>query len=419
LTLIHAKAPMVGGKLRRDLTIGLILVLISLVFRLCYVARIHWVTIYGDMVHYDHAAQVIINRHVFSFWGYQPDAFVTPGYPLFLALCYRVALLVSSSHQVGMKAAILAQAVLSAATAMFFYWTSRRMLNRVFAVMVTLLWIFYLPAVVSIGYLLTETLYVFFLLMFVWLFVLSMERRTWYHWLLTGVVLAFCGLVRPTVFPLAIAAAIYLLWQWRKGEATLVQAAIEYAAYAGGFIITMLPWWIRNYAVFHKVVLSDTEVGNPLLFGSDPYFRSGPLLGHGLNQVQQKELAIHRIVEGFTHHFGEYLQWYTIGKLGILFGRPWYPPFGAHPNPVLWLWVHMHVLFVILGVIGILIGLSYPKARFVSLVALFLIVIQLPFIPVNRYGFPVMPFFFLGTGILLYWFYTGGFIRSWKRKVEA
>lgn len=385
---------------KRDGLIALALIVVSALIRVIYALHIHWVSLIGDMVHYDHAAQMIVNRHTLSFWSYQPDAFVTPGYPIFLAICYRIALVLSHSHQAGMKFAILVQALLSSATAGFLYFIARRALKSKLSILVSLLWIVYPPAINSVAYLLTETLYVFFLLLFIWWFLIAMERQQLRWWLLSGIALGLTGLVRPTVYPLAIAALIYLLYLWKSRGMAIRSAILQYVAYVVGFVLPLLPWWIRNYVDFHQLILSDTEVGNPLLFGSDPFFQSGPLLGHGLSQVQQKALAMHRIVTGFEHQPLLYLQWYTVSKLNILFGKPWYPP-TTHMHPFIVTWVHFHLVWVILGTIGILVGLANRQMRFVSLIALFLILVQLPFIPVNRYGFPVLPLMFVGVGVVI------------------
>jgi len=58
--------------------------------------------------------------------------------------------------------------------------------------------------------------------------------------------------------------------------------------------------------------------------------------------------------------------------------------------------------WVILGAIGLLLGAWRPMLRWISALALFLIVAQLPFIPINRYMFPTMPLMFIGVAALTY-----------------
>lgn len=370
----------------------------ALALRLALVIHTHYVTLYGDSVHYDNSALLLIDKHFFSFWGHGPDAYVTPGYPLFLALCYRIAMLHRASHDFELRFAIFIQALLSAISCGFLYWAARRMLSRGFALFAAFLFAFYLPSIWSITQILTETLYVFLLLLFVWLFTVAMAERTLWWWAASGFAIGLSGLVRPTVFPLVLAALIYLAFRLREGE-PLKRLVLEYICYAIGFLVPLVPWWIRNVRLLHHLVLSDTEVGNPLLFGSDPWFKSGPLLGHGLSEVAQKQLAIHRIITGFTHDPLTYLNWYTAGKLSELFGKPWYPPL-THDIPLVGIWLHLHLAWVILGTLGVVVGLFVPHMRFVAWLTVFLVVIQLPFIPVNRYAFPIMPLLFIATALL-------------------
>ncbi|MCL6445334.1 MAG: glycosyltransferase family 39 protein [Alicyclobacillus sp.] len=384
---------------RLDIWIGLALMLMALVLRLHAVNRVLDWTLYGDMVHYDASATLLLTKHYFSFWGGAPDAYVTPGYPLFLALCYAIAKLHSPSHQSALHFAAMVQAFLLSTTSGFLYWTCRYGLRRLWALSAALLWTLYLPSIWAPRNILTESLYVFLLLLFVWLFTMAMHHGTWPLWAAAGFVLGLDGLVRPTVFPLVLAAAIFFFTQLRQGGSWRA-SILCYAAHLIGFLIPLVPWWIRNHRLFHQWILSDTEIGNPLLYGTDPNFRNDPMLGHGLTQIEQKQLAIHRIITGFSHHPLFYLWWYTIGKLENLFGKPWYQPITAHTSHVTVTWLHLNLLWVILGAVGLIIGLFTPYMRFIAWLAIFLIVVQLPFIPINRYAFPVMPLFFAGVGLL-------------------
>jgi hypothetical protein len=159
--------------------------------------------------------------------------------------------------------------------------------------------------------------------------------------------------------------------------------------------VFLVPWWIRNWLDFHRIVLTSDDLGNPLLFGSYPDWQSRGDMVRGLTAAQQKTLAIHHIVQGFSQQPLVYLKWYTVDKLVEMFGSPWYSAAGH----LQW-WVHLHVVWVVLGAIGFLVSLSKPRVRWVGLIALYLVVVQLAFIPLPRYVYPVMPFLFIGVGML-------------------
>lgn len=383
-----------------DIAIGWILIFVAAALRLYEALRLHSFALYGDSVHYDNSGMLILSKHFFSFWGYGPDAYVTPGYPLFLALCYHLASFFSSSHAYAIHFTVAVQAVLAALTVGFMYWTSRRFLRPGWAMIGVLLWVTYPPAIWSITQLLTETLFVLLLWLFIWVFVNAIEQRHSVWWAVSGLTLGLCGLIRPTVFPLLLAGLIVGLLQFRESP-TWKPPAGRFLAYVIGFLVPLMPWWIRNYRLLHQIVLSDTEVGNPLLYGSDPNYANDPALGHGLSELQQKQLAIHRVEQGLTHHPIATLKWYTVGKLDNLFSKPWYPPLSVHATAFEQFWVNIHLLWVILGSVGVLIGLWHRGMRFISLLALFFVLVQLPFIPVTRYAFPIMSILFLGVGFLM------------------
>jgi hypothetical protein len=171
-----------------------------------------------------------------------------------------------------------------------------------------------------------------------------------------------------------------------------------------GFLIPMVPWWIRNWVVFHRLLLTDTDVGNPLLFGSDPHFAVDTNLGRGLSSTQQEHLAITRALHGFSTHPLSELKWYTLDKLVLLFGRPW---LGRDA-----LFLHLQPALVIVGALGLLLLLRKPGLRVVSWLVIYLLVTQLPFLPIPRYAFPMMPFFFIGLFALLQ--FLAGALQSGK-----
>lgn len=397
-----------------------ILILFAILLRLIPVQAVHYVNLFGDMVHYDHSARVLIDRHVYSYWGTVPNAQVTPGYPMFLALVYKSAWFFFHSHQGELRTALDVQAVLSGLTVGVLYAIGRSVLSKWWSFVAAFLWAVYPPAIWSSRQILTETLYVFTLYLFVWSFQTAMKRMTRASWLLSGLLLGVAGLVRPTVFPLLAAPLVIAMWRartkWRSESPARSRSYARrrlrrvwghfwqggwrggFMAYVMGFLLLLLPWWVRNLHVFHRLILTDTDLGNPLLYGTDPNFQNDPNLGIGI--PDQTVLALQRIQDSFTHHPLATLQWYTVGKLDYLFATPWYQPFTVATPGWLIGWVHLHLVWVLIGAVGLALGFFRSGFRLLSVLALFLIVVQLPFIPVVRYAFPLLPLFFLGFGLV-------------------
>lgn len=376
-----------------------VLLLVALTLRCYPLIPLSTIPLSGDMVHYNHAALLLVERHVLTYWSDAPSAQVTPGYPLFLALCYWLAhTLPSATLETDLHVATFAQAALSAITVWLVYRISRCLMPVWASYLVAVLWLIYPPAEGSVKLILTETLYLCALLFFTWCFLRALERPTWLRWSVAGLTLAITVLVRPVPFPFVCAPLFLLLAKTRRGE-RLRTSLIGYGAYVLTFGIAMLPWWIRNVLTFHRLILTSDDDANPLLYGAVPNFGSQPNLSKGLSPAQQYSLAIHLIRYGFAHEPLRYLKWYTIDKLNLLFSTPWYISTTTH-DPVAEL-AHLQLVWVILGGVGTIAMIKHPQGRWLTGFALSLTVLQLPFIPINRYVFPVMPFLFIGIGYLL------------------
>ncbi|MBX6353368.1 MAG: glycosyltransferase family 39 protein [Thermoflavifilum sp.] len=380
----------------RQLDVGAVVILvIALITRLWFAYRHPTYSLWGDdMRHYDHLARMILTRHIYAYWGDIPDAFVTPGFPLFLAFCYWLASHISPSSLVGLHVTYLVQAVVATAGCVGLYMAARRWLGRLPALVTALLWCAYYPAVWATSLPLTECLYVSLLLLFLWAWTAACSTGQPGLWFSAGVLLALTTLVRPVTLPFVVVTA-FTAW-WLERSASQRRAWRSALIHVVGFILCMLPWWIRNAVVLHRLLLTDDDSANPLLFGSFPDMR----VPAGFQPpADQKALAIHRIVEGFTQQPGLYLRWYTVGKIDWLYAQPWVP----QGMPA---WLHAftqaeHWVILVLGAIGIVVGLFRRRIRWWSVLALFLVLVQLPFLPLARYAFPTMPLFCLGVGIAL------------------
>lgn len=362
------------------------------------------VLLLGDAVFYNHAATLLIALHRYTYWSWGPAAQVTPGYPIFLMFAYRLAMLFTTNHATEMHVAQTLQHLIAAFTVVILYYVMRFRLPVWASLVGAILWMIYPPVIYGTDQLLTETLYVFFLVLFTWSFLYALREQTIRSYIFAGLLLGLMTLVRPSVLPLVFAPVI-LLFQ-RQTLSAIRTHLIHWLSYVVMFALTMLPWWIRNLVAMHQWILTDLDSANPLLYGSDPNFQNDPNLSKGLTQPEQKTLAIHRIHEGFHTHPWSYLKWYTIDKIQLLFGTPWYDPVLANnAGPLtrfMYAFAHIHIGWAILGAIGLLICAWIPYFRWISALVLLLVVVQLPFIPINRYVFPLMPFFFLGVMVVVY-----------------
>ena len=396
--------------------IGL-LAAIALVYHAYFIVKA-WrqpVLLYGDAYYYDHSAHVLNALHLYAYWSWGPAAQVTPGYPLFLALVYRLAALFTPSHETAMHLAQACQHLLAVASSLLVYVIARFRLPRYASFLAALLWTVYPPVIYANDQLLTENLYIPFLLAFVWSFLVLVRDRTRTSFVASGLLLAVTTLIRPSVAPLLAApACLFLQRETRRAWKPMLR---NYALYIATFAVAMVPWWVRNLVAMHQWITTDLDAANPLLFGSDPTFYKDTNISNGLTYAQQKALAIQRIEEGFCTHPLAYLKWYTLDKLGWLFGTPWYnsvlPQHAGLLTRLTFAYAHLHLVWVIVGAIGLAAGFGMRYVRWLSWLTVFLIVVQLPFIPINRYAYPTMPFLFVGVGTVAY------LVTAWARLRKA
>jgi len=316
---------------------------------------------------------------VYGYMSEEPNAYVTPGYPAFLALVF--ALFGAGESTVDWVRFI--QAVVSALTVIWIYDLGRRLAGRATGAVAGLLFALYTPSIWSTGSVLTETLYVFLLFLYLSLQERVLSRPSPAAGAAAGLALASCVMVRPSAAVLGLIPTWMVFRDWRHTH-RLPEWAM---AGALGLLVVMLPWWIRNIIVLDRFVLLATQTGNPLLAGTDPFFMD-PGSIEGFPPEDQLRVALERIVQGFATQPALYLHWFTLGKTAILLGAPYWGgiPNGAFLAPL----SALHKFIVILGLTGLLRALVSPRWRRLVVAFILLLGVQLLFVPDTRYGFPLV-----------------------------
>jgi 4-amino-4-deoxy-L-arabinose transferase-like glycosyltransferase len=328
----------------------------------------------ADSVHYVAMAERLLAGHGYSFWGQGPDAYVSPGYPLFVALFFRLA------PQHALVALRDAQAVLGAATCgVLAAWAGP---------LAGLLAAFYPPFVWATGSVLTEVLFTFLFVAYLVLHARLPEARGRGPALAAGVLLGLAVLTRPTVAPVPfVVAAVEWLVRRRRG----IGRFGSLLAAAG---ITNLPWWLRNLLVLHKPIFFAAQSSNPLLGGLAP--DGGVAAPPGVNPMH---FALQYVLQQLRHNRQAFLHWMTVGKLRLIFGV--YPGGTATGGFLAGLAAMQRPLLAVGGAGLLLAAFLAPRLRPAAVAAATLTVAQLAFIPANRYNFPVMTLLCAGAGWLL------------------
>jgi 4-amino-4-deoxy-L-arabinose transferase-like glycosyltransferase len=351
----------------------------------------------GDEVGYDLAVRQLIEKGFYGYAPYavskEPNAFTTPGYPLFLAACYRV-------FGYGMQPPIAqiqaVQIAIDMLSGLLLYWIALRLFRRfwVAAVVISLYYI-HPSFIFAPSYLLTETVYGFVSLLFVLQLLRFLERPGALAGIAFGVTFGAAVLIRPAVLPfLALFLGFVTVQAMRRRLSWLGGAGV-----LAGFLCLMIPWWARNYLVLHRLVLVAEQAGNPLLFGSFPY-ELNPKIDVSANPAVMQQLALDRIRAGFRIYPLLYLQWYTIGKTWVLI-KDVYAGFHGMPKLI----VLLHRGAMMLGLAGLVASLKDAQKDlrliWILILAAGSIIVYLPFAPTSRYLSPVIPLALLGIGYAL------------------
>ncbi len=168
-----------------------------------------------------------------------------PGYPLFLAACYKI-------FGVLPQAALAVQMVISAfmPVQVFFLMHSvgtslglaASMVKRVRMVVATIM-VFQCGALVFSGLVMTDMLFTMFFLGFLQVLVCAWNKKTWQLMVGAGLLLGVCNLVRPLIFlPIIIVGLVFVLI-----SGSMLRRAGLALSLCAGWGALVLCWLVRNW----------------------------------------------------------------------------------------------------------------------------------------------------------------------------
>lgn len=228
-----------------------------------------------DETHYQKIGENIMNYHEFSYVPGMPTTFRPPLYPAFLAGIY----LVTGAHPNAVR---IVQILLSLGIIVILFYLARMLFDRRVAVIAALIFAIYPTFAFFTHLILTEVLFTFFLLLFIYLFVPFLRNDTdHFHegagksrqgvdrggWsiLLAGLVLGLGALTRSILYPILFICICALLL---AGRGAFIRRVKWAALITLGFVIIVGPWTLRNYALYKHVVVVDTMGGLNMYLGN-------------------------------------------------------------------------------------------------------------------------------------------------------
>lgn len=356
-----------------------ILVIVALLLRLKFVFGMNHSPLVTDALNYDVMTRQFLDKGFLGYIADKPNAYITPGYPFFLSLIYLIFGYKAGSPITQVR---VVQSLFGALTCLVVYFIGKKAKNKTVGFTAAAVYAVYPTFVWSPSLILTETIYNFFFLLYIYLQVRILETKSNLSSFVCGLIFAVAVLIRPVIFPLLAVPFIYHYYVTRDKRVVRI-----FAYTAAGVILVMIPWWIRNLVVMEKFILLATQTGNPFIAGMFPYFDKIDISHYNVkNQVAE---GLRMLFEGLRTQPLLFIKWFTIGKLNFIFGYSWfYPEKGFTFLSSIWL---LHFVIIVLGWLGVLFSMIKGRLRVISLFAIILTLFQLLFVPDARYAYSIMP----------------------------
>jgi hypothetical protein len=316
----------------------------------------------GDGPLYVSLATTLLEGDGFSIEG-EPTAFVTPGYPLFVAAVF--------AFSESLLSVAIVQSVVGTVGVVYLALAGDRVGGRPAGMMTGVLASLYPHSLLWTPQVMTETVYVALLSLGVYLVVRLVDETptSRFTMLTTGAIFGAAALVRPPVlgFALLLLLGGVLKRRWRGAS-----------VYAGvGLLLVFGPWVVRNLAELDAVVITSTESGYVLWQGNSPDATGGtrgyvdhedftPLtFPEGTSEVERDRIYFEQALSWMKRNPGEVLSLIP-KKLGNMLRPSWEGASDLNLAATL----VTYPLLMLLGVIGIL---RMPSTEVRWLLVLFLI----------------------------------------------
>lgn len=386
-------------RMNKSMIIIFILLIIGLIVRITVT---DWGRdLIGDEIGYDRTAKQLITKGIFGYTPYayskEPNAYITPGYPFFVAFFYQIfGFSKTSSPLIPIQ---FVQIIMSVISAFLLYKIANKLYkdNKV-SIIIMSLFLFHPTFIYSSAFMLSEVFYTFIFLLFIYLILKNIQDGfSVRNSILTGCIFSICVLIRPAILPFIIIFVVYLIYVSWKSD--LIKVLYHLGIILLCFSMVMSFWVIRNYVSLERFVLLADQGGNPLLWGTYP-FNANPNIDINQDPNEMKRIAVERIKIGLKNQPLRYVSWYTWGKSWYLIRDIWPGNNRAAHYP---LTRFFHHSLAISGFVGMLLMIFNIRKRDLAVIALIGTVsfaVYLPFAPTSRYFYSVLPICFLGVGYL-------------------
>lgn len=198
----------------------------------------------GATDYYFEIASNLAKYSSFALDDLKPTALRMPGYPLFLAFIFKISR--------DWWFVLFVQNMIAALGATLLYSISKKWLSQSWAIAAGLIWAFEPYSIDVSSQFLTETLYIFFLLLIVYIFIQYKDKsKPIIFTVIIASMLAILAYIKPISLLLPVVFALAINYPL-PNKIKISQTIIIFAVFAA----LLFPWLIRNYLIFKTWQLS-------------------------------------------------------------------------------------------------------------------------------------------------------------------
>src|SRR5579862_3334770 len=352
-----------------------------------------------------------------------PTAWMPPAYPWLLAGIFRVF---GVRSYASFLAAVGLNIFCSAFTCIPIYFVGKRMSGIAVATVAAWLWAFFPNTILNTFESMWEASLAALLAAIILWATLAIEKsERWRDWVGYGLLWGVALLTNVTLISLLPLLLGWLAYRRRKaffsahGSDGLVSATFAKPTFAFGIaVLCCVPWTIRNYAVFHRIVPMRSTLGLQMWIGNNenpqeawkeelhPIFNSGERARYvRMGEIEYMQEKQHEAVEFMLAHPAR-----DVRQFASRFIATWS---GGTPTPLQdfvrtpGLWFRCVLLFNLLVAIGAAVGIMVlwkQRSAYLFPIAVFPLVFPWAYyltLVVPRYRLPVDPAVMLLTAVAL------------------
>lgn len=182
-----------------------------------------------------------------------------PGYPFFLAPILKLSQLLKINE---ISLIVLVNVILAAFSALLLFLFTELLFGRKIALISSLLWLSYPFNLWFLKNPQTETIFIPFLYLAVWIFLMSLRKKTSSLTFLTGIILGAATLTRPVAvfLPFLFVLLGFLFFPFKKQ--ILLSCLI-----LAGFLLVIFPWEMALFSKTQNFVFLDSRGSEPVSVG--------------------------------------------------------------------------------------------------------------------------------------------------------